>query len=158
MGHMPGKGWEPVSVRTILLGIEGHQDDEMAVAVVCETMDLRSATLRIVNVLTVPMTAPLDVPMPEVESRASRMLESAGKVAREFGTSRVETAVLRGRTVSETLLEEARRIDPIAIVVRLRSQDALLEHRVISSTVSAVLAGAACPVVTIHMPHQRFRA
>ena len=143
--------------RTILLGIEGHQDDEVAIAVICDTMDLRSATLRIVNVLTVPMTASLDVPMPEVESRASHMLESAGKVARELGASRIETSVLRGRTVSETLLEEARRVGPIAIVVRLRSQDAPLEHRVISSTVSAVLAGAACPVVTVHLPHRRFR-
>jgi nucleotide-binding universal stress UspA family protein len=144
--------------RTILLGIEGHPDDEKAIAVVCETMDLRSVTLRIVNVLTVPMTAPLDAPMPEVESRASRMLESAGAVAREFGAPRIETAVLRGRMVSETLLEEARRISPIAIVVRLRSQDAFLEHRVISPTVSAVLAGAPCPVVTVHLPHRRFRS
>jgi nucleotide-binding universal stress UspA family protein len=141
-----------------LLGIEGHQDDEMAVAVLCETMDLRSATLRIVNVLTIPMTASLDVPMPEIESRAARMLESAGKIAREYGAPRIETAVLRGRTVSETLLEEARRIEPIAIVVRLRGQDALLEHRVISPTVSALLAGAACPVVTVHLPHRRFRS
>ena len=147
-----------MSAQTILLGIEGHQDDEMAVAVLCETMDFRSATLRIVNVLTVPMTAPLDAPMPEVETRASRMLESAGKIARELGAPRIETAVLRGRMVSETLLEEARRIGPIAIVVRLRSQDAPLEHRVISSTLSAVLAGASCPVVTVHLPHRRFRA
>ena len=147
-----------MSVRTILLGIEGHEDDEMAVAVLCETMDLRSATLRIVNVLTVPMTAPVDVPMPEIESRASRMLESAQTVARQRGAPRIETALLRGRMVSETLLEEARRIDPIAIVVRLRSQDAPLEHRVISPTVSAVLAGATCPVVTVHVPHRRFRA
>lgn len=147
-----------MTVRTILLGIEGHEDDEMAVAILCETMDLRSTTLRIAHVLTVPMTAPLDVPMPEVESRASRMLESAGKVAREFGAPQIETAVLRGRMVSEALLEEARRIGPIAIVVRLRSQDALLEHRVISPTVSAVLAGAACPVVTVHLPHRRFRS
>jgi len=147
-----------VSAQTILLGIEGHQDDEMAVAVLCETMDLRSATLRIVNVLTVPMTAPLDAPMPEVETRASRMLESAGKIARELGAPRIETAVLRGRMVSETLLEEARRIGPIATVARLRSQVAPREHRVISSTLSGVLAGASCPVVTVHLPHRRFRA
>lgn len=147
-----------MKVRTILLGIEGHQDDEKAIAVLCETMDLRSATLRIVNVLTVPMTAPLDVSMPEVESRALGMLESAGKVALQLGAPRIETAVLRGRKVSEALLEEAQRIDPVAIVVRLRSQDAILEHRVISSTVSAVLAGADCPVVTVHLPHRRIRA
>ena len=147
-----------MSVRTILLGIEGHQDDETAVAVLCETLDLRSATLRIVNVLTVPMTAPLDVSMPEVESRALGMLESAGKVAVQLGAPRIETAVLRGRKVSEALLEESQRIGPAAIVVRLRSQDAPLEHRVISPTVSAVLAGATCPVVTIHLPHRRHRA
>ena len=147
-----------MSVRTILLGIEGHQDDENAVAVLCETLNLRSATLRIVNVLTVPMTAPLDVSMPEVESHALGMLESAGKVALQLGAARIETAVLRGRNVSEALLEEAQRVGPAAIVVRLRSQDAPLEHRVISSTVSAVLAGAPCPVVTIHLPHRRHHA
>jgi nucleotide-binding universal stress UspA family protein len=147
-----------VSIRTILFGIEGQQDDAMAVAALCETLDLRSTTLRIVNVLTVPMTAPLDVPMPDVEARTSRMLEAAEKVARELGAIRTETAVLRGRMVSEALLEEARRIEPIAIVIRLRSQDAPLEHRVISSTVSALLAGAACPVVTVHLPHRKHRA
>lgn len=130
----------------------------MAVAALCETLDLQSTTLRIVTILTVPMTAPLDVPMPEVEARASRRLETAEKVARELGAARTQTAVLRGRAVSETLLEEARRTRPIAIVIRLRSQDAPLEHRVISPTVSAVLAGAACPVVTIHLPHRRLRA
>src|SRR5205807_4594828 len=129
-----GKACEPVGAETILLGSEGRQDDEMPVAVVCEAMDFRPATLRIVHVLTVPMTAPLDAPMPEVETRASRMLESGGKIARELGAPRIETAVLRGRMVGETLLEEARRIGPIAIVVRLRSQDAPLEHRVISPT------------------------
>ena len=144
-----------MAVRTILLGIEGHEDDEMAVAVLCETMDVRSATLRIVNVLTVPMTAPLDVAMPGVETHASRMLESAGKVARELGAPRIETAVLPGRTVNEALLEEARRIRPIAIVVRLRSQNAPFEHRVISPIVSGMLAGATCPVVTVHLPHRR---
>jgi nucleotide-binding universal stress UspA family protein len=147
-----------VSVQTILLGIEGHEDDEMAVAALCETLALESTTLRMVNILTVPMTAPLDVPMPEVEARASRRLEAAAKVARELGVARIQTAILRGRLVSEALLEEARRIRPIAIVIRLRSPDAPLEHRVISSTVSAVLAGAACPVVTIHLPHRRLRA
>jgi len=147
-----------VSVRTILLGVEGHQDDEMAVAALCETLDLRSTTLRIVNVLTVPMTAPLDVPMPDVETRASRMLEAVGKVAHELGAARIETAVVRGRMVSEALLEEARRIRPVAIVCRLRSQDAPLEHRVISPTVSALLGAAPCPVVMIHLPHRRHGA
>jgi nucleotide-binding universal stress UspA family protein len=147
-----------MSVRTVLLGIEGHLDDDMAVAALCETLELQSTTLRIVNILTVPMTAPLDVPMPEIEARASRLLEAAGKVARELGAAQIQTAILRGRLVSEALLEEARRIRPIAIVIRLRSQDAPLEHRLISPTVSALLAGAPCPVVTIHLPHRRLRA
>jgi nucleotide-binding universal stress UspA family protein len=149
---------ESVSVRTVLLGIEGHLDDDMAVAALCETLELQSTTLRIVNILTVPMTAPLDVPMPEIEAQASLRLEAAGKVARELGAARIQTAILRGRLVSEALLEEARRILPIAIVIRLRSQDAPLEHRLISPTVSALLAGAPCPVVTIHLPHRRLRA
>ena len=71
---------ESVSVRTVLLGIEGHQDDEMAVAALCDTLDLQSTTLRIVNILTVPMTAPLDAPMPEVEpvTRAWRLASDIG--------------------------------------------------------------------------------
>jgi nucleotide-binding universal stress UspA family protein len=147
-----------VSVRTVLLGIEGHGDDEMAVATLCETLDLQSMALRIVTILTVPMTAPLDVPMPEVEAQASRRLEAAEKVARELGAPQIQTAILRGRMVSEALLEEARRIRPVAIVIRLRGQDAPFEHRVIRPTVSALLAGAACPVVTIHLPHRWHRA
>jgi len=144
-----------VSARKILLGIEGRREDEMAVATLCEAFDFRDTVLRIVNVLTVPMTAPLDVPMPEVEAEAARMLGAIAKIAGELGVSRVETAGLRGRMVSEALMEEARRIDAAAIIVRLRSHHPPLEHRVISPTVSALLAAAPCPVIALHIPHRR---
>lgn len=58
---------EALVIRTILAGTEGLPEDERALTVLCETLDKGCVHLRIVHVLTIPRTAPLDVAMPEAE-------------------------------------------------------------------------------------------
>lgn len=138
--------------RMILVGTEGRPEDERALAALCETLDERRLTLRIVHVLTVPMTAPLDAAMPEAERRAEALLDRSRGIAKRFEFT-VETAVLRGRAVGECLVDEARRIGANAICVRFRSRPSPIEHHLVSSTVGALISAAHCPVIILHHPH-----
>jgi len=97
-----------------------------------ETLDADHVRLRIVHVLTVPMTVPIDVSMLEAERRADTLLRRSREIAERFDVL-VETAALRGREVGVCLAEEARRTQADAIV-RPVSQSAPLPCGIRSST------------------------
>src|SRR5215831_13743522 len=108
--------------------------------------------LRIVHVLTVPLTAPLDVCLPQAEQASARILRRAQAIAGKAGMA-VETAILRGRSVGEALVEDARRTGASAIAVRLRSRETVGAHVLLSLTMRRLLRGAPCPVIIVHLPH-----
>jgi nucleotide-binding universal stress UspA family protein len=141
----------------ILLGTQGRPDDDTAIRTLwtaCGMFNPENAVLRIVHVLTVPMTAPLDVSIPEAEAASARMLRRAHVLARATGAI-VQTATLRGRTVAEALVDDARRTRASAIIVRLRSRETAGAHVLLSLTVRALLRDAPCSVVILHLPHVR---
>lgn len=140
-------------IRKFLVGTEGRPEDERALTELCETFDADHVRLRIVHVLTVPMTVPLDVSMPEAERRTDALLRRSRKIAERFHVP-METAVLRGREVGDCLVEEARRIEADAVCVRFRSRPAPMGHYLVSSTVSVLLSSAPCLVITFHFPHR----
>ncbi len=137
----------------ILVGTEGRQEDEEALAVLCARFNPEHSLLRIAHVLAVPMTVPLDVQMPEAEEQAVRILTHARDIVSRFHI-RVETALLRGRTVAESLVNEARRMGASTIVVRFRSREGPMGHVLVSPTVRALLKDAPCPVIALHLPHR----
>jgi nucleotide-binding universal stress UspA family protein len=143
---------EALVIRTFLVGTEGRPEDERALTVLCESLDADHVRLRIVHVLTVPMTVPLDVSMPEAERRADALLRRSREIAERFGVP-VETALLRGREVGACLVEDARRTRADAVCIRFRSRPAPLGHYLVSSTVSVLLRASPCPVITFHLPH-----
>ncbi len=143
---------EALVVRKLIVGTEGRPEDEQALGAFCATLNGERVTLRIVHVLTVPRTAPLDVPMPEAEERAERLLARSREIAERFHIS-VETAVLRGREVGACLVEDARRVMADAVFVRFRSRPAPMGHYVVSANVSTLLNAAPCPVITFHVRH-----
>jgi nucleotide-binding universal stress UspA family protein len=144
---------EALVIRKFLVGTEGHPEDERALTALCETLDADHVRLRIVHVLTVPMTVPLDVSMPEAERCADVLLRRSREIAERFDVP-VETAVLRGREVGASLVEEARRTQADAVCVRFRSRPAPLGHYLVSSTVSVLLSSAPCTLITFHLPHR----
>ncbi len=143
---------EALVIKRILVGTEGRPEDERALTEFCGTLDAERVQLRIVHVLTVPMTAPLDTSMPEAERQANQFLRRSREIAERFHVP-VETAILRGREVGASLIEEARRTGADAVCVRFRSRPAPLGHYLVSSTVSVLLSSAPCPVITFHFPH-----
>jgi nucleotide-binding universal stress UspA family protein len=136
----------------LLIGTEGRPEDEAALAAICEVLDPDRVELRIVHVLTVPMTAPLEAAMPEAEKHAAHLLRRAQEITARFGLH-VETAILRGREVGGSLVEEARRVRASAVLVRFRSRPAPMGHYLVSMTVSTLLNTCPCPVITVHLPH-----
>ncbi|GEM_PF-1965244 len=141
-------------VRKILVGTEGLPDDETALLTLGSLLGPDRAVLRIVHVITVPMTVPLEASMPEAEARAEAVLARASELAARLRVP-VETAVLRGRSVGEALVEEARRAEASAVCVRLRSRPAPMGHYLVSATVSTLLHASPCPVIVFHLPHPR---
>src|ERR1700730_11528155 len=139
----------------VLFGTQGRPEDELAIGTFCRSsgmFDPRDVLLRIVHVLTVPMSAPLDVCLPDAMMASARILHRAHLVANAMGAT-VQTATLRGRTVAEALVDDARRMRASAILVRLRSRESFGAHVSLSLTVRALLRDAPCPVLVLHLPH-----
>ena len=108
--------------------------------------------MRVVHVLTVPMTVPLGVCLPEAEEASARILLRARSIAAAAGTA-VEIATLRGRTAAEALVDDARAHEASTIIVRLRSRETVGAHLLLSRTVRALLRNAPCQVRIVHLPH-----
>jgi basic amino acid/polyamine antiporter, APA family len=76
------------------------------------------ARLELVYVIEVPLTLPLDAPLPpEREEEARRALERAREVGEEYEDVGVSTEVIRARKVGAGILEAARRSGSEAIVI-----------------------------------------
>jgi APA family basic amino acid/polyamine antiporter len=76
------------------------------------------ARLDLVYVVEVPLSLPLDAPLPpDQEERARRALERAHEVGDEYEDVEVHTEVIRARKVGAGIVEAARRADSEAIVV-----------------------------------------
>jgi basic amino acid/polyamine antiporter, APA family len=76
------------------------------------------ARLELVYVIEVPLTLPLDAPLPpEREVEARRALERAREVGEEYEDVGVSTEVIRARKVGAGILEAARRSGSEAIVI-----------------------------------------
>ena len=76
------------------------------------------ARLDLVYVVEVPLSLPLDAPLPpDQEERARRALDRAREVGDEYEDVDVRTEVIRARKVGAGIVEAARRADSEAIVV-----------------------------------------
>jgi APA family basic amino acid/polyamine antiporter len=74
--------------------------------------------LDVIYVIEVPLTLPLDAPLPpEREEEARRALERAREVGEEYEDVDVSTEVIRARNVGAGILEAARRTGAEAIVI-----------------------------------------
>jgi APA family basic amino acid/polyamine antiporter len=76
------------------------------------------AAIEAIYVLVVPMSLPLDAPLPEHKlAEARTALDRAKRVGEEYEGVDVETTLVRGRTVGSAIVEEARRPNVEAIVI-----------------------------------------
>ncbi len=115
-----------VEFRNILVPVFGTKLDDdivatagrLAAAEQEESDEDDDARLELVYVIEVPLTLPLDAPLPpEREEEARRALERAREVGEEYEDVGVSTEVIRARKVGAGILEAARRSGSEAIVI-----------------------------------------
>jgi APA family basic amino acid/polyamine antiporter len=111
-----------VTYGNILVPVFGEEldDDIMSTAgqLASEKGPAGGAAIEAIYVLVVPMSLPLDAPLPDhklAEARAA--LERAKRIGEEYEGVDVETTLVRGRTVGSAIVEEARRRSVEAIVI-----------------------------------------
>ncbi|HEY4778395.1 MAG TPA: amino acid permease [Solirubrobacterales bacterium] len=125
--HALTKQVPEVEFRNILVPVFGSKLDDdivatagrLAAAEQAESAkDEEDARLDLIYVIEVPLTLPLDAPLPpEREEEARRALSRAREVGEEYEDVGVSTEVIRARKVGAGILEAARRSGAEAIVI-----------------------------------------
>jgi len=83
-----------------------------------EAEDGQQVTIEAIYVLLVPMSLPIDARIPQERiDEARRALRRAREVGEEYDGVKVETAPVRGRTVGQVVVSEAKRKGAEAIVL-----------------------------------------
>lgn len=146
---------QPVSrLPVILVATQAEPDRDAALVGWCASLFRGAACLRIVHVLTIPMTSPLDVPLPQAEEEVRAGLARVARIAVMMGTD-AETAVVRHRQPIGGLVEEARRTGAAAVAVRAGGWATPWVRYLLDRSMRRASAGAPCPVITVYLPEPR---
>jgi APA family basic amino acid/polyamine antiporter len=152
------------SILVPLLG--GALDDDLvhtaALLVSSESTDeaaIDRATIEAIWIFRVPMSLPIDAPLPEAQLLAARAaLARAKRVGEEYSGVEVATATVRARRFGQAIVEEARRRGVEAIVLAadvtargragsLLGGRTLVGESTVSETVRYVVFRAQCRVI-----------
>jgi APA family basic amino acid/polyamine antiporter len=152
------------SILVPLLG--GELDDDLvqtaALLVASESADeaaIDRATIEAIWIFRVPMSLPLDAPLPELQLKAARAaLARAKRVGEEYRGVEVATATVRARRFGQAIIEESRRRGVEAIVLAVddtaRSRAGsllggrtLVGESTVSETIRYVVDRARCRVI-----------
>jgi APA family basic amino acid/polyamine antiporter len=152
------------SILVPLLG--GELDDDIiqtaALLVSPESADVAAidpATIEALWIFRVPMSLPIDAPLPEAQLKAARVaLARAKRVGEEYDGVEVATATVRARRFGQAIVEEAQRRGVEAIVLaaeegaRARAGTmlggrTLVGESTVSETIRYVVARARCRVI-----------
>jgi APA family basic amino acid/polyamine antiporter len=136
--------------RRILVPLKLGAIGEEILATAIKLAEERGAEVRVVHVLRVPLALPLDCSLHDEEARALEAVEDARDIAEEHGVE-VEARVVRARSLSEAIVEEAITVEADVILLgsaaRWRRQS-----RFFSPTVDEVLRRAPCEVMVVTYP------
>lgn len=133
--------------RRILVPVVPGRPSDDALDVGLRLAKERGARVIALTVIEVPLDLPLDAELPELEDRANRELDEAVGIGDSYGV-RVTPRLVRGRSASTEIVEEARRRDTEIIV--LGSPRKVLTQRrrgVFGATVDRVMRNAPCRVM-----------
>jgi APA family basic amino acid/polyamine antiporter len=145
-----GGGLDDDLVQTAALLVSSDSTDEAAID---------RATIEAVWIFRVPMSLPLDAPLPDAQLKAARAaLARAKRVGEEYGGVEVATATVRARRFGQAIVDEARRRGVEAIVlaaddtVRSRAGSllggrTLVGESTVSETIRYVVDRARCRVI-----------
>jgi len=138
------------AARCIVVPIVEGVYSERAVELACRLGERQRARIILFHVLEVPYTVPLDTPLPELEARGWRALETARFIVMQHGL-KPELRLIRHRSAPESILNVARqeRADQIVMGIGLKRRPSGND---IGRTVYEVLRRAPCEVVVSKVP------
>ncbi|HXF70315.1 MAG TPA: universal stress protein [Thermoflexus sp.] len=138
------------AARCIVVPIVEGIYSERAVELACRLGERQHARLVLVHVLEVPYTVPLETPLPDLEARGRRALETARFIAMQHGME-PEIRLVRHRSAPEGILSVARQVGADQIVMGIG-----LKRRAPSDslgrTVHEVMRRATCEVIVAKAP------
>ncbi len=138
------------AARRILVPIIEGVYSERAVELACRLGERQNAHLILLHVIEVPYTVPLDAPLPELEERGRRALETARFIAVQHGF-KPELHLIRHRSASEGILSVARQSGADQIVMGIGLKKTSYGEG-IGRTVREVLRRADCEVIVSKVP------
>ncbi len=100
-------GYQPMDVHKILVPTRGGMQTE-TVQMACEIAKMHRAEVTALQVIEIPATIPLDVPIPHRMVLAEAVLKRAQAIATEVGVP-IDLEIVRSRSIPETILEIAAR-------------------------------------------------
>ena len=121
-----------------------------AVEFACQVADERHATIILANVVQVPDSVGLDVPLPGAEERGKRLLRQAESIVMQHGMQ-AETCMLRQRSAENAILELERAIGAETIVLGTGSSESWPLSQT-GTIVSGLILHAPCEVVVTRAP------
>ncbi|WP_114797226.1 universal stress protein [Gaiella occulta] len=133
--------------RRLLVPIVGGQPSDDALDVACSLASERGARIIALNVLEVPLDAPLDARLPELEAAANAELDEAVAIGDSYGV-RVLDRLIRARSAGPAIVAEAeRRGIEIIVIGSPRKALTSAQRAVFGRTVDYVLRHAPCRVM-----------
>lgn len=143
--------------RRLLVPIVGGQPSDDALDVACSLASERGAQIIALNVLEVPLDAPLDARLPGLEEAANAELDEAVAIGDSYGV-RVLDRLIRARSAGPAIVAEAeRRGIEIIVIGSPRKALTSAQRAVFGRTVDYVLRHAPCRVM-VTAPAERAAA
>ena len=134
----------------ILVPVTGTEADEEAIRLACRLVKRNRAGIRVIYVITIKRTLPLDAEIESEIRKAEGILDQMERVAEEENYV-VETELLQAREAGLTIVEEAveQKVDLILMGVKYKRRFGQFS---LGSTVPYVLKNAPCRVILCHQP------
>lgn len=129
----------------ILVGTRGGQLSQRLLNLACDLAQSQRTTLTAIYVVELPMTLPLDAPVPGEMRRAEQVLAEAEDVARQHGLD-LSKQVARARKAGRAIVDEAKAA-PTRLIVLGLGERPNFEDRVFGSTADFVVRHAPCDVI-----------
>ncbi len=135
-----------IEYQSIVVPVIQSAESEEALVAAARLAAEKRATVALVHVLEVPMDLPLDADLAEREDRADELLDRARALVEQYGV-RCVTRLVRSRSASAAIVEEAERRNADLVVIGSRRRRVGPRVPVFGLTVDRVLKKAPCRVL-----------
>jgi nucleotide-binding universal stress UspA family protein len=137
--------------RRILVGLKEMEHAVTLTDLACRA-GARNATLLLVHVIELPLATPLDAPLPNLDSRAEKILRAAERVARH-SKMKTRAKILRARLAGQAILDELKE-EKIDLAVLGYHHKRSLEEFFLGTTAMHLVKHAPCHILLAVPPRK----